>query len=152
MSDISYPNVFAANTLAQSAQVNANFNAVSNIVNGLLDSTNINPSLGINISLLTGISAVLANPGSLTLPGGLILKWGTVSCPGDGSTSEAVTFGVPFPNAIFVVLPTIQNVFQSNPQGITAQYDTPAVTGFNATALGASSATDVTVAYLALGY
>lgn len=146
------PNVLAADELIASAGLNANFNALANTINGNIDTTNINATDGINISVLTGFSAVLAVPGQLTLPGGLILQWGTVSCPGNGAASEAVVFTNPFPTGIFVVMVSVDNAYQANPQKIGAQYDTPTITGFNATAYGASTSAAITVAWVALGH
>lgn len=52
MPNIVYPFTFIPNTLAKANEVNANFNAVTAVVNGGIDNTNIAPGAGISLSKL----------------------------------------------------------------------------------------------------
>ncbi len=66
MSSITIPNTFSANTLAQSSQGNANFTAITAVVNGDIDNTNIATAAAIARSKLASGTAdhVLINNGS----------------------------------------------------------------------------------------
>jgi hypothetical protein len=64
----------------------------------------------------TVIQMTVGNPtasssGSTFLPGGIILKWGQVV---PGTSGAFVTFSGSFPNAVFSVVPGINNVYSSN--------------------------------------
>ncbi len=52
MSTITIPNVFAANTVIDPTQMNANFTAITAVVNGALDNTNISSAAAIALSKL----------------------------------------------------------------------------------------------------
>jgi len=70
---ITYPNTFVAGTAAQAAQVNANFNAISTVVNGNIDTNNLKSGAGItpNQLNLTSEYAVLRGTGTRGLSAGI---------------------------------------------------------------------------------
>lgn len=129
---ISLPFSFSPNTLAKSSEVNADFNALALYINA-------------------GIAAGTAN-GYTALPGGIYLQWGTVnSVAADGASASAVTFPIAFPTSCFGLVATVKNAFQSNPWGLTVQWDTPTVSGFNLNVGGAPAAQTVAVFWTAIG-
>jgi hypothetical protein len=129
---ISLPYIFQPNTLAQSAQVNADFSVIASYINN-------------------GIGT-FSGTGYVVLPGGIYLQWGTINgVKADGSGASAVSFPTTFPNACFGLSPSIQNAFQSNPWGLTVQWDTPTLSGFNLNVGGAPASSTVSVFYVAIG-
>ncbi len=132
MANVVIPFVFSSGTLIQSAQVNSDFTALANYANG-------------------GNGSFAAN-GYAYMPGGLLLQWASVnSVDFDGAALTAVTFPIAFPTACFVVIPSIKNVYQTNPWAMTIQFDTPTVTGFNVNVAGAPATSTGTIQYISLG-
>lgn len=132
MANVVIPYTFSPATLAQSAQVDANFTAIANYENG-------------------GNGSFAAN-GYAYMPGGLLIQWASIaSVAFDGAALTAVVFPIAFPTACFVVIPSIKNVYQTNPWAMTIQFDTPTVTGFNVNVAGAPASSTGTIAYIALG-
>jgi hypothetical protein len=129
---VSLPYNFQPNTLAQSAQVDANFNSLLSYINA-------------------GIGTFTGN-GYWVGPGGIYIQWGTVTgVKADGSGASAVTFSTTFPTAVFGLVATVENAFQSNPWGLTVQWDTPTVSGFNLNVGGAPASSTTSVFWIAIG-
>ena len=127
------PYTFSPNTLAQSAQVNANFTALANFINNG--------------------SGTFATPGYVILPGGLIIQWGSATVAGDGSAALPVSFPLTFPTNVFAVLPgTAQYNSGDGAQLCNGTEDTSArsTTGATFRAIG-GSATPVTFNWIAIG-
>lgn len=147
MSLISLPYTFTAGTTIASAQVNADFAAIVNVVNGNLDSTNFSTVL-VN-------SNFASNHGHVTISGGLILQWGNpTGVAFDNSAVTAVTFDIAFPNNVLNIQLTVnQNTQNVGHAGAVSAYaNTPTATGFNLTALGGSSGQTGSIYYFAVGY
>jgi len=78
-----------------------------------------------------GAGATIAATGSYALPNGLIVKWGTSASVGAGGNAT-VTFGAPFPTALFGAVPT--------PLGNTTGYaGSPGASSFKVNNTGANS-------------
>src|ERR1700738_2167158 len=67
MSLITLPNTFSAGTTAIASQVNANFVAISNVVNGNLDQTNLGTFSGaVNWTIVSNVLAQSVSSSSTT--------------------------------------------------------------------------------------
>jgi len=129
MALVTIPYNFTPNTLAQSAQVNANFAALANYLNNG--------------------SGVLGNNGYVRLPGGLILQWGTATLvPADGSATATINFPLLFPTGVFRFIPAIDTT-----SAWMLSCNVGAVVAASATVLvgGAPAGSTVSVGYYVLG-
>jgi hypothetical protein len=146
MSLVTVPYVFQPGTTIASAQVNANFAAITGVINGGLDGTNFS-------SVFTALNKS-AN-GSGTIAGGLIFNWASPdTVPFDNSSSLAVTFDTPFPNAVLCIELTVQeNTLGAHPNAVAAYVaGAPTLTNFALTAMGGNAGQVGTVFVLAIGY
>ena len=85
--------------------------------------------------------------GSLTLPSGHILKWGVgVALPSAGGASTQVTFTAPFPNACFIVTPSVLDAATE-----MIGYKNATKTGFTMTK-GVSDTVSRSATWFAIGY
>uniref|UniRef100_E6QP78 Putative tail fiber protein gp53-like C-terminal domain-containing protein n=1 Tax=mine drainage metagenome TaxID=410659 RepID=E6QP78_9ZZZZ len=133
MSLVTIPFVFQPNTTIASSQVNQNFAALANYING-------------------GTGVFAAN-GYVVLPGGIYLQWGTLAgVAADGSAQATVTFPVAFPTSAFQVVPAIDNAYQANPWALGAPQTTAlGLTSFAVNVEGGPAASTVTIRYFAIG-
>lgn len=146
MSLISIPYTFQPGTTIASAQVNANFAAITGVVNGNLDGSNFS-------SVFTHVN--FSSKGSATLAGGLILNWASPNTVAfDNSAVTTVTFDTAFPNAVLSINCQVQlNTQGANPNMVSAFVSgAPTTTGFSLTAMGGKGGETGTVFYLAIGY
>jgi hypothetical protein len=148
MSLITIPYVFQPGTTIASAQVNADFAAITSVVNGNLDGTNF-------ATIFSSLN--LSRSGHATFPGGLIVQWANPSAvPYDNSAALAVTYDIPFVNMVFAVVATANLNTISTPSAITCSaYGTggpSGLTGFNLTASGGKAGVTGSVFWIAIGY
>jgi hypothetical protein len=150
MSLITIPFVFVPGTTISSSQVNADFAAITNVVNGNLDGTNFSTIFS---------SLNLVAKGHATFPGGLIIQWGSPSSvPFDNSANLLVTYDIPFPNAVLAIATGVRENTQqagtaaaisvaTNVTGISLP-----LTQVNITAQGGASGSTGTIFWIAVGY
>jgi hypothetical protein len=83
-------------------------------------------------SAFQGANQSLATSGHQVLPGGLIWQWGFVAAGVGTGNSDAVTFPIPFPTAVFNVQLTIQHATAGSSGGLDAAFleDSVTTTGF----------------------
>jgi hypothetical protein len=150
MSLITMPFTFVPGTTISSSQVNANFAAITNVVNGNLDGTNFS-------TVFTSLN--LAKTGHGTLPGGLIFQWGSPSTvPFDNSANLLVTYDIPFVNQVFGIYTGVREntQAQATAAAISAATNITGIanplTQFNLTAMGGSAGSTGTIFWLAIGY
>lgn len=91
--------------------------------------------IGVGAGQVPDMSSFVSNKsinGRMELPGGIILQWGVVQVP--GNTTTTFSFGIPFPNAPYIVVGSYQvpasgtlNLTGTSPTQFTAQssYTTP---------------------------
>lgn len=107
MATLSIPNSFVANTLIQSALVNANFTAIASWGNGNISNANISASAAIDVSKL---AVGTANQALFTNSGATSVTWGTLPIAGGGTgqTSASAAF-----NALSPVTTTGDMIYSS---------------------------------------
>jgi hypothetical protein len=138
------PYTFVAGTTIASAQVNADFQSILNVVNGNLDSTNFSTIFS---------SLNLSTKGHATFPGGFIMQWGaTQGVAFDNSATSTPTFDIAFPNNCFGVVTQVNENTQNNPAAVTSFPSGETTSGFNLNALGGQAGATGTIFWLAIGY
>ncbi len=114
----------------------AHLNAVQEEVMGVIEAAGITPAAGNWTQLLGGLTALFGGGGSLVaptgwqrLPGGMIVQWGFEGRAARTLSATAnIIFPIPFPNACFVVIPTI-DFDNAGLMDMAAAADTPSLTG-----------------------
>lgn len=148
MSIVTLPYIFQPGTTIASAQVNADFAALTNAINGNLDGTNLSTVFS---------SLNLAVKGHGTFPGGLIIQWGAPgSVAFDNSGAQAVTFDIPFPTAVLGIVTGVSENTLTKAALVSAFTNVVGVAnplaGFNLTAMGGAAGATGTIFWFAWGY
>jgi hypothetical protein len=151
MSLITIPFVFVPGTPISSSQVNADFAAITNVVNGNLDGTNFS-------TVFTSLS-LSNNKGHATFPGGLIVQWGSPnSVAFDNSAASVITYDIPFVNQVFGIYTGVSENTQNaaTAAAISVATNTNGIslplTQFNLTASGGAAGKTGQIFWLATGY
>lgn len=131
MPNVTIPNAFSANTLIQSAAVNANFTALANYCN-------------------SG-SGSFAASGYAVLPGGIVLQWGSSSTDAGLGGETTVSFPEAFPTNVFQVVASVDNATLTNPWVLSAQTNALTTSGFKLNVTGGPTGNNVTVRWFAIG-
>lgn len=145
MSLISIPYTFVAGTTIASAQVNADFQAIVNVVNGGID--------GSNLSTVFTTLTEATSAGTAAWAGGFMLNWGAPAPVAfDNSAPLTQTFKTPFPTACVGVWCQIPQNTQTQAQLVVAYPNSITLTNFVLNAMGGVLNRTGTVFWLAIGY
>lgn len=145
MSIINLPYTFQPGTTIASAQVNADFAAILNVVNGNLDGTNFS-------TIFTSLNLSTAK-GHGTFSGGLILQWASIAAlAADNSSPSTQTYDIPFPNNVIGVWCQVDLNTQNRAQLIAAYPNNPGLANFTINAMGGPAGSAVQVFWIALGW
>jgi hypothetical protein len=145
LSIVSIPYIFQAGTTIASAQVNADFASITNVINGNIDST--------NLATVFSSSNLSASKGHVTFAGGLILQWvQQAAVLADNSTPATVTWDITYPSACVAAWCQVAENTQTSPQAITAYTNNVSNASFVLNALGGTPGKTVTINIWSIGF